>query len=153
MRRFLALVVTAVLAAGAATAQNQSWGPYPASDVKAFLEKHPEFKGSFSAVAKGSVECNDAQAAKAFEANRHQASSSPVAFEAPQSDGAKHEVITPAPVQRERAEYGQADRRATRARLAAIDEELKTQPANAKALIVERERLMQGLNQRAPAAR
>ena len=150
-RRFLALVVTAVLAVGAASAQSQSFGPYPASEVKAFLEKHPQFRSAFSAEVKSSMHCTDAAAAKAYEASRKVKQDGPMIMEAV-TEGSDMKSATPDPVVRENVRM-KFDDKAMRARLVAIDEELKANPANAKALISERESLLQQLKQRAPDAR
>ncbi|MBK7944419.1 MAG: hypothetical protein IPJ85_03490 [Flavobacteriales bacterium] len=153
-RRFLALVVTAVLAVGAASAQSQSFGPYPASEVKAFLEKHPQFKNAFVTDGDKQALCTDALAAKAFEGARTTPEViSPAAMvddQAPKLQTAHSELkAAPAPQTKGTA----VDHRAARERMIAIDEELKSNPSNAKALLIERERLLEGLKQRAPATR
>jgi Tfp pilus assembly protein PilE len=154
-RRFLALVVTAVLAVGAASAQNQSWGPYPASEVKAFLEKNPQFQSAFRADAKGNLACTDSHAAKAFEATRSTVPTGPIATESA-IENERSTSIVPQPVRRETAQPeapGKMDYNAIRARIAAIEAELQARPVNSKALIAERESLLGRIQQRAPATR
>jgi hypothetical protein len=147
-RSFLAFVMWALFATGAAMAQNQLWGPFPAAEVQVFLEKHPQHRGAFLAKGDAGMFCNDEKAAKAFMSELGSRQLSPTAAQI--SDSGNQHTLEPATMDPAIVEMnGQAIRQ----RMMAIDEALKSKPSNTKALLAERERLLQQLKQRAQTNR